>query len=367
MVFWIVFAIVLCSWCIHLLRNGYVIILPGLRVLFVIFVTHLGYLYVQFFMTFARPAWSADQSAIYWKYPVLCHVYGRLSSFLGMASLIFSTLFGFCKIRVYAQISDKPEELTIQMSFLQFTIAIWIASCIVAVVMTGTGKIMVDDVRLCFEYPPAWSIFTVTVLWFVINCYIIYVCFKYRNLRHVAIPNLQHQMLLNIYIIPAIFFSTLFLRLVGIWYDSTNPTNADLKNFLRVMPPCVDNLLNSYVMYWFLYGKSQSRFLRRSTQSASPLEDAPYRWSQSRSRSLSDMGNRWVTFYGFHPVRMNNETIESHNLQHMIIPDEVRERQIVLYQSRWCHSTSVSDEVPLDFSRTPSTTGPTFDPHILME
>ena len=101
---YIVFICVSCLWLFYVIRNTYLIILPGLKWLFMIFITHFCLMYIHLIHVLIRPAWQLNMASYFWDNQVLCHMYGRLGLFFAMVSLVLATLFGFCKVRVYVTI-----------------------------------------------------------------------------------------------------------------------------------------------------------------------------------------------------------------------------------------------------------------------
>jgi len=331
---YIVFICVSCLWLFYVIRNTYLIILPGLKQLFMIFITHFCFMYIHLIHVLIRPAWQLNMASYFWDSQVLCHMYGRLGTFFGMVSLVLATLFGFCKVRVYVQFMDKPNCVCMQMRILSCILFLWIATCTLSVIRTNSNRHITNGVKLCFRYPDPWLVQTVAFLWFLINAYIMCFCIIKRNLLLEKFPDVSHQMRLNLYVIPGIFVSTFISRLIGWYYDSQH-SDKQVGLFLRIMPVQMDNLLNNAVMYWFLYGNAKLDFLSRSETEAASL---PGRLAVSKSRSRTPMQTperHWVSLTGIHPVSMTLEEIFANDLQSLMVPTSMRRRQIGMFKNSW--------------------------------
>lgn len=356
---WVAFAFAVGMYIHFVVRTMFIIILPGLQKLFLLFVVHLVVFFFSLMLSLSRPAWTNDMGSMYWENAALCHFYGRTATILGMASLVIPTLFGYLKIFTYVEIVGKEGALQKQVLVLRYTIVLWIFVCFLNVFFTDSSRQVIEGVQLCFQYPPLFCVGATTVLWLGINGFILYVCFQYRDLRNSSIPHLEHQMHLNLYVIPFIFFTTFIARLVGVCNDSDNMT---LVLFLRMMPKMLDDFLNSWVMYWFLFG-TKSEIMQRPPASSRNIaaiemtikerqkerrkmcqsvvmknvmvkhQKSVHSHEDSISRSRSPEGvEQWVSLPGIHPLRLvvKNETFED-----MLIPPQLLEKQRWYFENPW--------------------------------
>jgi len=344
---YVVLILVSCAWLFHVIRNMYPIILPGLKSLFMTFVAHSCFMYFQLLHVLIRPAWQLNMASYFWDNKVLCHIYARLGTLFGTFSVFLATLFGFFKLRVYVQFLGKANCVRMQMRMLSFFLLVWVAFCILSVILTSSERRITDGVKMCFRYPDQWLITTLTLHWFFINAYIVCFCIVKRNSLE-TFPNISHQMRLNLFIIPLIFVTTFITRLIGVYYE-LQFSNKHVALFLRVMPVALDNLFNNVVMYWFLYGNAKLDFLSSPETEAVSLQR---RFAISKSRSRTPMNTperHWVSLTGMHPVSMTLEEIFENDLQSLMVPISMRKRQIAMFKNSWANvELSKSISRPLD-------------------
>jgi len=103
---------------------------------------------------------------------------------------------------------------------------------------------------------------------------------------------------------------------------------------MRMMPPVIDNLLNSFMMYWFIFGNANMIFLVSEERSKGSNESEVNSHSRSRSASLGD--SNWISFTGSHPVRLDRDYIITHKLESLVIPQHVKLLQRHHYNKRLC-------------------------------
>jgi len=320
-------------WLLFVLWNIYFIVLPGTKRLYQIFLVHLFAHLLILFINCVRPVWNLDMFPIYFRVPTLCHIYSRVSTFLGVFMIFPPTLFGYYKIKLYVQIVETGRDfLNWQVKLVAIGIISLFISIILATITQDSGPHLKDGVRLCFKYAPGWNILLITILWFLVNTYITYVCIRFKDMIGQHIPQISHQMLLNVYVLPPLFLTTLIARFIPTMTDSSG--SPELRHFMRIVPPVIDNLLNSFMMYWFIFGNANMTFLVSEER---PLgEDESEASSGSRSRSPSQFDANWISFTGTHPVRLDRDYIISHQLESLVIPQHMKLLQRKHYNKRLC-------------------------------
>jgi len=320
-------------WLLFVLWNVYFIVLPGTKRLYQIFIVHLLGHFLILFIACVRPVWNLDMFPIYFRVPTLCHIYSRVSTFLGVFMIFPPTLFGYYKIKLYVQIAETGRDfLHRQEKLVAIGIMSLFISIILATITQDSGPHLKDGVRLCFKYAPGWNVLLITTSWFLVNTYITYVCIRFKDMLGQHIPQISRQMLLNVYVIPPLFLTTLIARFIPTLTDSCG--SPELRHFMRIVPPVIDNLLNSFMMYWFIFGNANMAFLVSEERTIG--EDESDGNSKSRSRSPSRYDANWISFTGTHPVRLDRDYIISHQLESLVIPEHVKLLQRKHYNKRLC-------------------------------
>jgi len=329
----ILITLISIGWLLFVLWNVYFIVLPGTKRLYQIFIFHLFGHFLILFMFCFRPVWDLDMFPIYFRVPVLCHIYSRVSTFLGVVMIIPPTLFGYYKIKLYVQIAETGRDLLHwQVKLVAVGIISLFISIIIATITQDSGPHVKDGVRLCFKYAPGWNVLLITTLWFLVNTYITYVCIRFKDMLAEDIPQISRQMLLNVYVIPPLFLTTLIARFIPTMTDSSG--SPAFRHFMRIIPPVIDNLLNSFMMYWFLFGNANMAFLISEERPRG--DDESEANSKSRSRSPSRLDSTWISFTGTHPVRLDRDYIISHQLESLVVPQHVKLLQREHYNKRLC-------------------------------
>jgi len=340
------FLFVALIWLVHVIRNSYSIIVPGLRKLYIIFIFHLIIMYLMLVLYLLRPGWKANMADLYSGNPHLCHLHGRVSALLFLLSILAPTLFNMYKIMFSSShlpplTSDKltqDEDATQTKDQKIWSLGIWVIHiafgnlCLVcgsALIFMTTTPYIEGDVTACSPEPSEWMTIMILsmVLWCIINGYTTYKSFRYHSLRD-KVPGLEREIIVNMYVAPLISFTTMISRLLPPFLDAyAGEYSMTARTFTRTMPALLDNLLNSYVMYWFLFKNTEVRFMEDHYQD---LTKSPSNASKSRSRSPDQ--EYWISFTGAHPVQMNYDFIVENNLQSLIIAQDLHKRQCILYR-----------------------------------
>lgn len=353
------FFVISWGWLVFVLLKIYAIIVPGLRKLFYIFIVHLVILYPMMILYLVRPVWTAGMAGIYHSVPILCHAHTRLGGICYVFSLYMPTLFNFCKIKFYFEVFGETSSTRMQSNVVFSLTILLLFFLLLGVIRSKSDPFIENDTRLCFKFPDFWVTAVLSILWFIVNAYTMFVSFRHRSKRHPLYPILEPQMKVNIYVVPVLFLSTAIARLLPVVVHYGNYGDMAFKTFTKTMPALVDHLLNSCVMYWFLFGNAEINFMLdenlTNTQNTRQIVD-----SRSRSRSPgSPEPEHWISFTGVHPVRLDEEFIFNNNLQSLIIPQHLQQRQKELYHQRQLWEKSWSSELSLSRHNTLT---PTYNP-----
>jgi len=340
-------------WLYWIVMKSYFIILPRMKLLFVMFLFHLVCHFSSSVLFLLRGAWNPDTSSFIFENDFLCHVYGRLLCATHIFMLISPTLFGYYKTKIYAQVLDNSW-LRNTMAALKVLIAMWLLSLILNILLMDSGPFLFEGVKMCFKYPPAWIANSNAALWIIVNGFT--TCFSIRYYpssegNHDQASVIKEQMRWNMFVIPPMFFITFFSRVIGLWYADAHVEDKQLRLFFMTMPPAFCELVNSVVMHRFLFKFSGQNWSKIIDSHGS--EDG---WKRSESRSRSPCSSdQWVGFYGAHPVRLDYAYIRDHNLESLIIPEHLWRRQVYLtnWRRRYFPTPSTqSIEVEEEISRS---------------
>merc|ERR1719471_2817067 len=109
-----------------------------------------------------------------------------------------------------------------------------------------------------------------------------------------------------------LFITTLIARLSGIVFDEKRD-GMGLSIFFMTMPPMIDHLLNSIVMYWFLFENADEDFLSGEIKKRTEMHQHVFSidMDESWSRAISE-GETWVGLSGTHPVKLDWAYIHEH-------------------------------------------------------
>jgi len=345
---WIIvaYALMLSSWIwiLYVLRNSYVIIVPGLKKLYIIFILHTWTLIFWILFFFLRPVWTRNVATFYFDHPWICHLVFRTAAFSTVTSAFLQSLFGFYKILFYKEVF--PSDFKIRYNALKALLVAFFLFSLTIPLTVKTFPFKTDNTRHCMKNAPDVLFLICSCLWLLINSYTTYVSFLYYRLRDSAGDMLKRQIYLNMYIIPSIVFTSILARVVGLGYILDRlyqPNDETVRIFARMLPLVLDNFINNMFMYWFLFGSMETTFMTIDSSTSSST-----RLSGSRSRSYSSENLLWISITGAHPVCMDADWVFQNGLESLILPDDLRRQQWSLRQRGFLCQSSSDDIAEFD-------------------
>jgi len=298
-----------------------------------------------------RPIWTSGMAPIYHNFPIFCHIHTRLGSCCYVLSIFMPTLFNFFKIEFYFEVFGTTRNSKMEISIVwSLTIILFFFLCL-GVVRSKSAPFIEKNTLLCFKLPDFWITASISFLWLIVNGYTMLVSFRNWSESHPLYPTLEPQMKVNAYVVPGLCLSTAFARLFPILVDYGNFGDMGFRTFTKTMPAVLDHLLNSCVMYWFLFGNAEIHFMQEETPSNNGKEYIADSRSRSRSWTRSPEQVQWISFTGAHPVKLDEKYIYENNLQSLIIPQHMQRKQKQLYHHRHFWESYSSADYELSTSR----------------
>jgi len=334
-VVFIVLASITFLWLLYVARNAYFIVLPGLKHSFYIWLIHLVYMTLVCTSGIVRPAWTTEMSQVAFDSPFLCHFFGRFYSSITAFTSYSVTTYGFSKVKLYMTLA-RNKTLCLKALYISLFLGIILNGVVVLLcfITVKSGQTMENGYRFCVTINPIWVMakYFEVVCYIFLNIVIIGIFFKFRNLRDDSVPDLHNQMLINLYVVPFLFGTTIFIHLANIVIVPNTIKTKDTGVVFYLLSNMVDNLLNNMAMYWNIFGTINKDF----------YDDDDFDISEElREIDLDDIaemkqvtGYVWVCLPGAHPLKVKSSVVIQNGLQSHIIFKEKRLRQIKKYRER---------------------------------
>jgi len=343
----IVLSSITCIWLLYVARNAYFIVLPGLRQPFFIWLTHLIYMILVLVFGIIRPSWDAEMSKLAYNSSFLCHFLGRLFSSVTAFSSYFVTTYGFSKVKLYMMLArDKTLCLTSLYTSLSIGVVLNGLVVLICFVTVNSGPTMENGYRFCTTFRPVWQIakYMEVIFYIFLNVFTIGIFYKFRKLRDDSVPGLHSMMIINLYVVPFLFGTTIFIHLSNIVFFPVAERGGfpDSAVTFYLLSNLFDNLLNSMGMYWNIFGTINMDFLDEDfddmdiSAELRELEAGGGNTlaSESNDTRIPRAGYVWICLPGAHPLKVKSSIVIQNGLESHVIFKEKRLRQIKKYRER---------------------------------
>jgi len=250
-IFCIVFLGNLC-WYVFVFRNSYAIITPGLKPIYNVFIVHLISTLIFLVLATIGPVLST-----YWNTDALCHIYGKYIGCILTFHHFLITLFSYSNIQLYDELSrGRFFCYKCASVFGSVGMFLWCIVMVVQVIVSDSGPAYSNGTTVCFE--PNKYYYTTCVLSFLLlvllnTMFIVVIC-VFGDGGEYDIPELKYQLRINKTIVPLIWSSTVFSYIAFLVMAPNLGNNGVWILFWSF----VDNILNSMVMYWAIFGMGQN-------------------------------------------------------------------------------------------------------------
>jgi len=272
------------------------------------------------------------------------------------------SIFGFFKCKLYFALSEESTCYKCIDRFLTIMFIIYGALIFVMFIMIDSGPNVDDGLRTCFTLSMLNFYFQVlsSFLFITLNIVMITIFYLMKNVRDDSIPGLQNQMLMNFYVIPFLFGTTLLICYCMIAFVSY-ATSSNLDNstpvFFYIFSSGFDNLINSVVMYWSIFGTIDQTFWdmfgddwifdvgdsthiqaldpsQETDESSSSTEESTNQVPGMNRKSTDELQYVWLGLPGVHPVKVRLSVVCENRMEKYIIWKPRKLKQIRWYRRR---------------------------------
>jgi len=336
-----VFFVFILSWFYFVLSNAYWIVLPGLKKVFYVFLAHSLFLSFAAIMAATRPFWQKEMAGYVWNNDAFCDIHGRFWTSCGLVGLFMTTLFSYFKMTLYVTLKENPGPCITAAKYSTIPgLILYALVFIIFFIFTKSGPQKYEGMKVCATMNK--HVVTLNslscIIFLALNLQMTLVFFTLRKLRSDDFPAIQHQMNLNLYVMPPIFFTSVFLTFVNvviaqIWKNNAMPwiTHIGL----------ADHIINNIIMYWSIFGYASHDFFGDPNDSTSNdflniemvSNDDPEQIFDFEADSEIEP-EFWVCLPGAHPLKVTETVLERNNLRRFIVSRASRLRQIKAYKKR---------------------------------
>jgi len=335
--------IIICSigilgnffWYAFVFRNSYAIVTPGLKPVYNIFMVHLISTLLFVFISIIRPIlWS------YWDSDVLCHFSGKYFAVIFTFHHILITLFSYYKVQLYDELSrGRIHYFKYISAFGSSGIFMWCLTLVVQLIVSDTGPAYSNGTKVCFltnELYYATGALSFFFLVLLNSMFIAVICI-FGDETEFDIPELQYQTRMNRTIVPLIWSSSVFAYIIFLVMAANIGNNGVWILFWSFG----DNVLNSIVMYWAIFGMSQNTDFLDTNQAEVYMNCS---FSESLETELGsdtsdttyklDQDFYWISLPGAHPIKVTRQLVIENDLTLYIVSKRKHLKQIRLYRKR---------------------------------
>jgi len=281
------FALYLCFFILYIPWLGLVIttffayITPGLKRLYWIFLLHFLFSSIYVFLMVFRPGWNGNVVNKTYDSKVECYIMGFSLNFVVLVAWFLVTYFNYLKFDFYYALLKT--ELNLTRFGMRIAMVFYINSAIAFLLVEKHGPDHRHGYNNCGEtnIHGRFLYKLCTFLLFLINVVLAYTFVYYRKWRHEAIINIEHQLMVNVYLSPLLFFSTVICTILGILWQKKGMYKNGTYISIHLFEHLVDCFFNNMLMYYYIFELVESvpdspekaeELMKKRALSASHLE-----------------------------------------------------------------------------------------------
>lgn len=308
---------------------------PGLTPLYRVFLIHFLFSSIYVFLMIFRPGWNGNVVKTTFDSPVGCFFMGLLLNLSVLAGWLLVTYFNFLKFDFYYTL--MRDRLSFTRFVLRICLVFYLNSAIAFLIVEKHGPSHRYGYDNCDETNIHGRILYkfCTVILFVINGIMAYTFWKYRHWKHDAILNLDHQLMVNVYLSPFLFFGTILCTFLGLMWQKEGMYKKGTYISIHLFEHLIDCFMNSMLMYYYIFelinSEPQSNLGILQELSASSESDLYTETGPDHDPTFS---YQWIALPGGHPILCTRAVIIAHGLHRFIVTKPNELHLIKLYQSR---------------------------------
>jgi len=250
---YIAFFILYFAWLALVITTFNAYITPGLTPLYRVFIIHFLFSSIYVFLMIFRPGWNGNVVKTTFDSPVGCFFMGLLLNLSVLAGWLLVTYFNFLKFDFYYTL--MRDRLSFTRFVLRICLVFYLNSAIAFLIVEKHGPSHRYGYDNCGETNIHGRILYqfCTVILFVINGIMAYTFWKYRHWKHDAILNIDHQLMVNVYLSPFLFFSTILCTFLGLMWQKEGMYKKGTYISIHLFEHLIDCFMNSMLMYYYIF------------------------------------------------------------------------------------------------------------------
>jgi len=328
---YIAFFILYFAWLALVITTFNAYITPGLTSLYRVFLIHFLFSSIYVFLMIFRPGWNGNVVKTTFDSPVGCFFMGLLLNLSVLAGWLLVTYFNFLKFDFYYTL--MRDRLSFTRFVLRICLVFYLNSAIAFLIVEKHGPSHRYGYDNCGETNIHGRILYqfCTVILFVINGIMAYTFWKYRHWKHAAILNIDHQLMVNVYLSPFLFFSTILCTFLGLMWQKEGMYKKGTYISIHLFEHLIDCFMNSMLMYYYIFElinsepqsnlgilqDSRDERMSRTQSGDSKTMDKNHSNSEKRLVTPRHSHSREITFLRGHENLRCNERTLAHNNSYM--------------------------------------------------
>lgn len=254
----------------------------------------------------------------------MCVLHGTILPLIVPVCNLLTTFFNYHKIIFYKNHFDLSENSRKYFKIARTGMLLWLMVILpVNLVVIEPGPTAHESTFWCSKVSTSLSILIKCsmVIYFVLNCIIIYLIFTFRSATS-NIPHIQNQIRLNNMVVPWIFMTSVLLQVL-IQFIRSYVDSGVTGIFWALLLFTFDQILNNAAMFIAIYARFEDENEASHCESVQlDISDLVVDGQeQRRLPAYKRRSNFYLDIPGGHPILVARQVIEENRLWHLAITD----------------------------------------------